>query len=517
MARKYTRRETFSFLAGLALVVVWSKLPFLEGLFQNPNNTVAQVVTEMETLTQASTVSTSVPLLMTAYDAGGIGTQTQTTTTAASNDIYQIVNAAVVAGVTSIHLTAGSYICSDTVLLNNIPNLEIYGDGQDVTIIKLNPALYKDMFEFLNCNNLHIHDLQIDGNRTNQITQSTTEINGIAIYGCDNVLIEKCYVHDCRVFGIEVAFNNVPSTNVTIQNNIISYCDANGININQVRNNNSTPAGILVQNNTVSYSSDVGITNLGGRSWTCTGNTVSHVDQSLSPFNVNSHIGIAASEGSANPNPAYQPPPAGNSNPAVTNNTISACYVPNDPNNNFGIGIWANGGLQSGTETLTTFTITGNNISGCKYGLDISNAIAGATIQNNTFGGLPDKNSFLIYITAYNPSRGGAPNNIDITENNIGDGVNPPGWGPGSFLVRILDAANEPPYSTGSITNNTVNAGGQTSTFLVLSAFLTSEYWTTTPNTIVVPEFPSGDPIALSMILAAVLLAFKKRSKAESN
>src|SRR5208282_879092 len=87
-------------------------------------------------------------------------------------DAYQMITQALASGQTKIHLPAGNYSVSQQVNINNIADVEIYGDGQNATILTLNDNVYggsntnplpAHVLNFL-ADGFHVHDLQIDGN-----------------------------------------------------------------------------------------------------------------------------------------------------------------------------------------------------------------------------------------------------------------------------------------------------------------------------------------------------------------
>src|SRR5208282_3140630 len=88
-------------------------------------------------------------------------------------DAYQLITQALDAGQTKIHLPAGNYQVSQQVNINNIANVEIYGDGQNATILTLNDNVYggsntnplpAHVLSFFESDGFHVHDLLIDGN-----------------------------------------------------------------------------------------------------------------------------------------------------------------------------------------------------------------------------------------------------------------------------------------------------------------------------------------------------------------
>src|SRR5208282_6377602 len=63
------------------------------------------------------------------------------------NDAYQIISKALAAGQTTIHLPAGNYSVSQRIVID-YPNVEIYGDGQHATILRLNDNVMQDILSF---------------------------------------------------------------------------------------------------------------------------------------------------------------------------------------------------------------------------------------------------------------------------------------------------------------------------------------------------------------------------------
>ena len=458
MGKKYTRREYLSCLVGIgALGTAW--------LVGNQFAGVEQAVTQSLTSTSSSGESLGGGCPTTTI------TETQTTIpTTNTNDAYLIVNAALTAGQTSIHLPAGNYIASQTITVECIPNLEIYGDGMDSTIITLDPNVLGHVIQLRACDNFHVHDLQINGNKTNQAGGNSTEqydYNGINTYLSNNGLIERCLILNCRNFGIELAGS---PANITVQNCLVQNSDANGINVNC----NPGGGGNIIQDTTVDGFSDVGITLLGNANHLVQRCTVKNGTLNTSPYSLNTHIGITGSEGindsSVNPSGTTS---------HILNNTIENCYSSGDFYPGSGITMQGAGNLL--------FDIENNNIIGCEIGIRISE-VAGATILNNTINGFGDTNGYAIKVV-------GSSLNVNIQGTLI---ENLPANLVSGGIVQIQGGQ-------GQFINNTIYSNGNKKVIVVSSSV--SEDWVTTPNTITesapVPEFPVGIQVLFLLALIA--------------
>src|SRR5208337_2201480 len=252
---KMSRRQTILWLLGIGTVSLAAGLSLQKSLWQlfSPNELVTQKLSMTEVLSELQTM-TSVQKQTNLTQA-----TSQSTTTQSSNidDAYQIITQALAIGDTKIHLSAGNYSVSNTIKITQ-PNVEIYGDGP-TTMLRLNDNVLHDMFSFVTANNFHVHDLQLDGNRMNQPYTPPTpryggavNISGIDAWNSSNGLIENCYIHDCRSFGIAYS----QCTSCQILGNTIQNCDANGVTVD----NASGGSGSIVRGNTIDGASDVGIT-----------------------------------------------------------------------------------------------------------------------------------------------------------------------------------------------------------------------------------------------------------------
>jgi len=460
MARNYTRRE-YLYLAGIGALGVlgatWT--------IGNQIASVEQAVTPSLTSTSSTGGSSS----------GGSASSTTTelqagTSTTNTNDAYLIVKAALADGKTSIHLSAGNYIASQPIAIQSLANVEIYGDGMDSTIITLNPNVLGHVIQLMSCDDFHVHDLQINGNKTNQAGGTSTDqydYNGISTYMCNNGLIENCRILDCRNFGIELAGS---PTNITVQNCLVQNSDANGINTNCNRGG----GGNVIQDNTVDGFSDVGITLLGNASYTCQGNVVKNGNLNNSPYSLNTHIGITGSEGlngsSVNPSGTTS---------HILNNTIQNCYVSGAFYPGQGISLIGAGNL--------VFDVENNTITDCEHGIGI-NGVAGATVLNNTIDGLGDKSGYAIKVE-------GSSQNVNIQGSII---ENLPACLVSGGIVQIQGGQ-------GQFINNTIQSNGNKKVIVVSPPV--SGSWVITPNTInvsaSVPEFPVGLPIVFLFLLIA--------------
>lgn len=255
-------------------------------------------------------------------------------------------------------IKAGTYVIrkvnnvTDCVHIGN-SNVELYGEGQAVTILKEDNNANCNVIG-VQASNVYIHDFQVDGNRMNQ-AQGTgtpaTKDNGIlAGWYSTNVTISKTYVHDNRNVGIDLS----GCTNCQVLNNLIVNSDANGITIDNQLNVGS---GAIVRGNIVDGASDVGITAWYANNFTAENNTVRNVTMNRSPYGVNSHVGMYAEQ--ASKDVTYR------------NNYIENC----------GMVLAADWGTNIRFDTITAHN--------CLIGLWVG-SVNGLTMKNSVFDGIPN-------------------------------------------------------------------------------------------------------------------------------
>jgi len=170
---------------------------------------------------------------------------------------------------------------------SSISNIELEGEG-NTTVLRLGANANTAIIGLLNVNRWYIHDLQLDGNRANQNATGNTKpfLFGIESFGGNNIRVEYVYVHDCKTFGIGVAYGNNP----IIADNWVVNCNANGIGID------GSMVGAVVSHNVIIGASDVGL-DIGAFDGNIVGSTfdnniVQDISLGLSPFGVNSGDGI---------------------------------------------------------------------------------------------------------------------------------------------------------------------------------------------------------------------------------
>jgi parallel beta-helix repeat protein len=189
-------------------------------------------------------------------------------------------------------ISAGTYIINhaassqDSIIISN-SNVELYGEGQEVTILKLADGANRRVLSIFQTSNVYIHDLQIDGNRMNQNQNTGAPAiyeDGISAWRSTGFIVSNTYVHDVRNFGITLS----DCTNSRVLKNRIVNSDANGITID----NKESGSGITVRGNTVDGASDVGITAWYSNNFVAENNTVRNVMMNRSPYGGNDHVGM---------------------------------------------------------------------------------------------------------------------------------------------------------------------------------------------------------------------------------
>ena len=80
--------------------------------------------------------------------------------------------------------------------------------------------------------NVHIKDLQFDGNRSNSFKNGVLDYvqNCIRFTGCNNINIEDCFCHDASFHGI-FGQNDASNMNVNVTRNFLTYNGARGCHI----------------------------------------------------------------------------------------------------------------------------------------------------------------------------------------------------------------------------------------------------------------------------------------------
>ncbi|HYW01114.1 MAG TPA: right-handed parallel beta-helix repeat-containing protein [Candidatus Acidoferrum sp.] len=317
---------------------------------------------------------------------------TQTANTCVTNDASKIIADALADGETKIYLPAGNYSVSNSIKVSQ-SNVEIYGDGPS-TILRLNDNVLRDMLLFVSANNFHVHDLQLDGNRLNQpFTPPTTRyggavnISGIDAWNCSDGLIENCFIHDCRTFGVLYS----QCTSCSIQDNHMQNCDANGVTID----NSTGGSGCVVRRNFVDGASDVGITGSDAVNYLVEKNTIKNVTMNTSPFEQNTNIGVAC-EGNS----------AGCINCSYVENTIENTLV--------GAYIGFVNGLNFKKNIINGIVATGNGFPGIPFAVNVDTKTTGVVVENNLVEGLPSVMQSPI-VQLLSPTGGIFKNNMIFT------------------------------------------------------------------------------------------------------
>ena len=261
-----------------------------------------------------------------------------------------------------VFIAAGTYTFTTDPIANvgaigssTVSNVELYGDGNS-TILSAGTNLNGAVVAVYGPNGWFIHDLQINGNGNSQSANGAgLPLAGIELYESSNNVVEHCYVHDAKTYGIYVA-----GSSESVLDNLVVNSHANGI----IMYGGSDD---LVQGNVVNGASDVGIslsgTNENGNApitnVLCTGNTVSNINLDISPFGQNSGGGIMVGDNGYG------------ENITISNNQISTMTfgVSDDPY----------------TGTNIDVTITGNTITNALYDGVYAALTSGLTISGNSF------------------------------------------------------------------------------------------------------------------------------------
>jgi hypothetical protein len=320
-----------------------------------------------------------------------------------ANDAYLLITRALASGQTKIHLPKGNYSVSQQINVGTpttyTPNIEIYGDGP-TTLLRLNDETYSMVFNFVNADNFHIHDLQIDGNRLNNKGwlhfSDEQYMYGINAWNCQNGIIENILAHDIRT----TAYNLAKSTGCTILNSQAVSCDANGVSVT----NFAGGSGCLVQGVTVDTFSDVGISAWDAIDLQILQNYVRNAILRSSPYfpGGGTHIGIMCEGDSKG---------TGNKNVTIDHNIIENIPAPgngfycapenptNDPTNQNENIVFTNNTVSNCQKFMTInhtrgFTCTANTLEGLTdpvrgWGIVIFSDVDQVDIESNLIQGLP--------------------------------------------------------------------------------------------------------------------------------
>lgn len=290
----------------------------------------------------------------------------------------------------AIFIEAGTYSIT-TPIGQYVNNVQLYGEGNS-TILEAATNFNNDVISVENANGWYIHDLEVNGNRANQNGNGESpNQDGIFLWNSNNTVIERCYVHDVKTYGIAAT-----GMNIKILDNQVQNANANGISV-------YTMYDYLVEGNTVDGASDVGIGVSGGSSTIgisnviVEDNTILNIDMDISPWGVNSGVGIIVGDNGI----------AGG-NITIENNYIDVAYT----------GMWIN---QCQGVTITGNTIIPTSTSGWGVGMAIGESGDEVTenilIECNSISQAPSGGIYL-YSTA--PSSVQVLNNVI---NSSGSGV----------------------------------------------------------------------------------------------
>jgi hypothetical protein len=147
------------------------------------------------------------------YNAQGDGTTDDTSA------IQAAIDAAYTQGGGRVFLPRGIYSTGHLTIKTNVL---MFGEGMGVTIIKLRNAINDNIIGGTAATNVSVRDMTLDSNRTNQtgpsgaginlvlcdfarvinVESKETYRNGLSFAGCQNLVVERCYVHDTGYIGI---------------------------------------------------------------------------------------------------------------------------------------------------------------------------------------------------------------------------------------------------------------------------------------------------------------------------
>jgi len=264
---------------------------------------------------------------------------------------------------------------------------------------------------------------------------------GVHSWNSSNGTVINCLIHDCRTIGVQIEVGS----NCVVQGNSIINSNANGISISNAGNHGS---GHQVLNNVVNGASDVGISAWEAVGTLVQGNNVQNITLNLSPYLLNTHVGLFA-EG--------QTPCT---NITFSNNTVSNISSPTTKYQGLG--------MSAGPDGSSNIQFLNNTFQNVWQAARFVGLVSGLEIVGNTVDGTVSLLFAPLNVSA--SSNGNAPIMADI-EGNVFNGL-PSGMA--AYIVSLL-------AGTGKFINNTIYANGYKRTILVENP----ANWTTTPNTII--------------------------------
>jgi len=118
--------------------------------------------------------------------------------------IQSCINAAAaIAG--AVYVPAGTYICGTGLL--GASNMDIYGDGQDTSILKTRASTDIRLLAFAAKTNFSIRNLGFDGNKANN---PSTHADTVYIDTCDHFYINNCTFIYGAGYGLTITGSNTP-------------------------------------------------------------------------------------------------------------------------------------------------------------------------------------------------------------------------------------------------------------------------------------------------------------------
>lgn len=140
-----------------------------------------------------------------------------------------------------VYIPSGVYQVSGVMLPDT---MSVIGDGYS-SVLKLQDGaktavVRNEHWDSIGNSRIVLSNLRIDGNHANNVGSTPQEEDGISFRKVDDVLIDRVWVHNCRVFGIFIGWSQSgvpnppqgPSRRVTITNSFIFDCgvgEASGV------------------------------------------------------------------------------------------------------------------------------------------------------------------------------------------------------------------------------------------------------------------------------------------------
>ena|GEM_PF-2520586 len=309
-----------------------------------------------------------------------------------STSAYSVIQDAVQnASGGSVFIKAGLYVISNQIT-PTVSNVTLYGEGWGKTILKANTNIVNTsrllttedgILALYDVTGWTVKDIEFNGNKVNQAGSGAgnPDLDCVGAFSSTRVVFDDVFVHDCKTYGIHVGSYGYSE----ILDNYVLNANADGIVLYSYPTNSY--GNDIVSRNIVVGSSDVGISLQLLKYTVVSDNEVAGINQSVSPWAINSHNGIDAE--------------TSDSYTQIVGNLVTFC-----PGN----------GIESAPSTTNyNMGINSNTIADIGNGVYVYNTQR-ATISNNIIDSTMGNNGMGIYLYTN-------ANDIVVSGNEISDTI----------------------------------------------------------------------------------------------